>query len=175
MHKILWASVALFGLALQPVQAKQVSVPVNTIDAQGIGAVIGHVVLADTAKGLRITPKLSGLRPGPHGFHIHENGSCAPTQKDGQSVPGLAAGGHYDPSGSKAHRGPYSKDGHLGDLPALSVNGDGTARDAVTAPRLKLKDVKGRAIIIHAGMDNYADTPEPLGGGAARIACGVIP
>jgi Cu-Zn family superoxide dismutase len=45
---------------------------------------------------------------------------------------------------------------------------------AVIAPNLKLADVKGRAIMIHAGGDNYSDQPAPLGGGGARIACGVI-
>jgi Cu-Zn family superoxide dismutase len=33
--------------------------------------------------------------------------------------------------------------------------------------------VKDRALMIHAGADNYSDTPETLGGGGARIACGV--
>jgi Cu-Zn family superoxide dismutase len=28
--------------------------------------------------------------------------------------------------------------------------------------------------MIHAGSDNYSDSPKPLGGGGARIACGVI-
>ena len=28
--------------------------------------------------------------------------------------------------------------------------------------------------MIHAGGDNYSDQPQPLGGGGARIACGVI-
>ena len=27
---------------------------------------------------------------------------------------------------------------------------------------------------VHAGGDNYSDQPAPLGGGGARIACGVI-
>jgi Cu-Zn family superoxide dismutase len=34
--------------------------------------------------------------------------------------------------------------------------------------------VKGKALMIHAGGDNYADQPKPLGGGGDRIACGVI-
>jgi Cu-Zn family superoxide dismutase len=46
--------------------------------------------------------------------------------------------------------------------------------NAVIARRLKLADVKGRAIMIHAGGDNYSDQPAPLGGGGARIACGVV-
>jgi len=64
--------------------------------------------------------------------------------------------------------------GHLGDLPALKVAADGTAKVTVVAPRLKLADVQGRAIMVHAGGDNYSDSPKPLGGGGDRIACGVI-
>jgi Cu-Zn family superoxide dismutase len=44
----------------------------------------------------------------------------------------------------------------------------------VTAPQLKLADVRGRSLMIHEGGDNYSDTPEN-GGGAGRIACGVVP
>jgi Cu-Zn family superoxide dismutase len=28
--------------------------------------------------------------------------------------------------------------------------------------------------MIHEGGDNYSDKPKPLGGGGARIACGVV-
>ncbi len=62
----------------------------------------------------------------------------------------------------------------MGDLPALVVDNNGVATTAVIAPRLKLADIQGRAIMIHAGGDNYSDSPLPLGGGGARIACGVI-
>jgi Cu-Zn family superoxide dismutase len=44
----------------------------------------------------------------------------------------------------------------------------------VTAARLKLDDVSGRALVIHEGGDNYTDSPEN-GGGKGRIACGVVP
>jgi len=39
---------------------------------------------------------------------------------------------------------------------------------------LKMADLKGRALMIHTGGDNYADQPAPLGGGGVRWACGVI-
>jgi Cu-Zn family superoxide dismutase len=41
-------------------------------------------------------------------------------------------------------------------------------------PHLTVADVKGRSIMIHGGGDNYSDQPAPLGGGGARIACGVV-
>ncbi|ECC8833808.1 superoxide dismutase [Cu-Zn] SodC2, partial [Salmonella enterica subsp. salamae] len=71
--------------------------------------------------------------------------------------------------------GPYNPEGHLGDLPALYVNHEGNADYPVLAPRLKsISQVKGHAIMIHAGGDNHEDHPNPLGGGGARIACGII-
>ena len=88
-------------------------------------------------------------------------------------MPALAAGGHNDPAGAKRHGAPWG-DGHQGDLPALNVDATGNANLPVLAPRVKMADLKGRSLMIHAGGDNYADLPDPLGGGGARIACGVI-
>jgi len=34
--------------------------------------------------------------------------------------------------------------------------------------------MRGRAFVIHEGGDNFSDQPKPLGGGGARIACGVL-
>lgn len=161
----------LMFLAL-PAYAGQV-VTLSTLTAQGTGPAIGSIFLEDTPHGLLLTPDLTGLPPGLHGFHVHQNGSCAPAEKNGMMVPGLAAGGHYDPTGTGDHLGPYGT-GHLGDLPSLYVTPAGTATLPLLAPRLTLKNVRGHALIIHAGEDNFRDTPAPLGGGGARIACGVV-
>ena len=46
---------------------------------------------------------------------------------------------------------------------------------SVLAPRIKhISEITGHALMIHAGGDNYADLPEKLGGGGARMVCGVI-
>ena len=100
-------------------------------------------------------------------------GSCGSGEKDGQMVQGLAAGGHFDPGKTNSHLGPYAN-GHLGDLPALYVDSSGTAVHPVLAPRIYLYELKGHALMIHQGGDNYADIPKPLGGGGARVACGVV-
>jgi Cu-Zn family superoxide dismutase len=84
----------------------------------------------------------------------------------------MAAGGHYDPANTGKHLGP-SGEGHKGDMPVLTVDASGKATKAVTTSHLTVADVKGRSIMIHAGGDNYSDQPAPLGGGGARIACGV--
>jgi Cu-Zn family superoxide dismutase len=165
--------IAVLSLSAGHVVAAEVSVPMNTVDEQGVVKAIGSIKISESPEGLVFTPSLEGLPAGTRGFHVHENPSCAAKEKDGKMTPALSAGGHYDPKSTKKHEGPKGS-GHLGDLPALLVGADGTAADSVLAPRLKIDDVKGRALIIHAGGDNYSDDPEPLGGGKARIACGVI-
>ena len=153
--------------------AETITVTVNLTDTEGIGEKIGIVTLEDTEYGMLLTPNLVKLTPGIHGFHVHENPDCNPGEKDGKTVPGLAAGGHFDPDNSGVHEGPYGN-GHLGDLPPLFVSEDGIAQTPVLAPRLKTDDVQGRSLMIHMMGDNFADDPQPLGGGGARLACGVI-
>jgi len=63
---------------------------------------------------------------------------------------------------------------YLGDLPPLLADADGRSTLPVLAPRLKPADVKGRSLMVHAGGDNYADQPDPLGGGGPRVAWGVV-
>jgi superoxide dismutase, Cu-Zn family len=154
--------------------AASATATINSISATGVGWVLGTMTFMDSAQGLVITPKLSGLPPGEHGFHIHDKGDCGPGMNQGKPAAGFAAGGHYDPAHTKKHLGPLSTAGHRGDLPVLAVDGSGNATEAVTAPHLTVEQVRGRSIMIHAGGDNYSDTPAPLGGGGARIACGVI-
>ena len=150
-----------------------VVVPMNLADEKGAAASIGEVSVAESKYGLVFTPALKGLAPGLHGFHLHQNPSCGVTEKDGKPVPAGAAGGHYDPAGANVHGTPWGE-GHLGDLPALYVDAGGVATQPVLAPRLKIGDLKGRSLMIHMGGDNHADHPAPLGGGGARMACGVI-
>jgi Cu-Zn family superoxide dismutase len=166
LYPLLLLAVPSFALA-------DITIPMNLVDAQGSSTAIGSVTVSESPYGLVFTPALSGLAPGLHGFHVHENPSCAPKDKDGKPVPALAAGGHFDPAGSKRHAAPWS-DGHLGDLPALYVDASGNASNPVLAPRLKMADLKGRSLMVHAGGDNHADHPAPLGGGGPRVACGVI-
>jgi superoxide dismutase, Cu-Zn family len=152
-----------------------VQATVNSIDANGVGRSIGTVTFKDTKWGLLVTPELSGLPAGVHGFHIHDKAACGPAEHEGKMAAGFAAGGHYDPEHTNKHLGPYSGNGHEGDLPPLIVNADGKATLPVLAPRLMVANVRGHSIVIHAGRDNYSDEPAPLGGGGARVACGVIP
>jgi len=155
-------------------QAEEVvKVQMSLVDARGEGRPIGTISASQSPYGVILTPDLSGLAPGVHGFHVHQNPACGPKEQEGKMVPALAAGGHYDPTNTGRHEGPYGN-GHLGDLPAIFVTPDGKATYPVMAPRLKLSDLKGRSLMIHEGGDTHADHPQKLGGGGARLACGVV-
>lgn len=156
-----------------PEDMSKYTVNMRAISASGEGAARGTVTIEQTPYGVVFTPALTGLEPGVHGFHVHEKGSCASALKDGKPSAAEAAGGHYDPDASKAHGLPWGN-GHRGDLPALVVEGSGNASQPLLAPRLKLAELKGRALMIHAGGDNHADHPAPSGGGGPRMVCGVI-
>jgi Cu-Zn family superoxide dismutase len=169
---------AVWGLLLVSAPAwakagKSVKVTVNTVTADGVGASIGTITIKEDKDGVTLEPKLKGLTPGEHGFHVHENPSCDPADKDGKKTAAQAAGGHFDPAATKAHKGPGGG-GHKGDLPKLVVSDKGEAKDKINVKGLTLADFQGHAIMIHEGGDNYSDTPKPLGGGGARIACGVV-
>jgi len=173
MQQLTICAASIFIFSASVAGAAEVTVAMNAFKADGGTVAIGTVKFEDTPRGLLIEPNLSGLAEGQHGFHLHENGSCEAQVKDGTPVPGLGAGGHYDPGKTGKHLGPDGA-GHLGDLPVLYVNAAGNTDRTAYAPRLKTSDLNGRAVVIHAGGDTYSDEPAPLGGGGARVACGVV-
>ena len=141
----------------------------HRLSPEGVGRKVGYVRLFDRPDGLVLQAQLKGLSPGPHGFHVHEFGSLEP--KDGKA--GGMAGQHYDPDNTGQHLGPY-RNGHAGDLPFLVADSAGICAEEVVAPRLRLREVKNRALILHSGGDNYADYPLKNGGGKSRILGGII-
>ncbi|BBA35603.1 superoxide dismutase [Cu-Zn] [Methylocaldum marinum] len=168
MQKFAWMAAGAALILCSVADAEEIRVEMNKIDQTGVGESIGSIVATDTAAGLKLAPDLKGLPSGPHGFHVHEFPDCGVKEKDGKAVPGLAASGHFDPDKSAKHAGPEG-DGHAGDLPVLKVASDGTAKEAVTAKRLRLADLEKRSLMIHAEDDNYSDKP-----GGARMACGAV-
>jgi Cu-Zn family superoxide dismutase len=173
MKTIPTATVVLLALGSSAYAAKSLKVTMNAISPDGVGKAIGTITIKEGKDGVTLTPKLKDLAPGEHGFHVHEKPSCDPADKEGKKTAGQSAGGHFDPAGTKVHKGPGGG-GHKGDLPKLVVSDKGEAKDKLEVKGLTLADFQGRSLMIHEGGDNYSDTPKPLGGGGARVACGVV-
>jgi superoxide dismutase, Cu-Zn family len=135
------------------------------------GARVGVATFSTIDGGAHLGVSVSGLTPGPHGIHIHEQGAC--TRPDFTS-----AGAHLDPDhrqhGLENPAGP-----HAGDLPNLLVEADGSA-DTIFAvsPALLgrgeglLFRAGGTAVVVHAERDDQRT--DPSGGSGARVACGVV-
>jgi Cu-Zn family superoxide dismutase len=157
-----------------PALAADLTVTMRKATQDGTGYALGTVTItADATTGTSFKLNLRGLPPGPHGFHVHENANCSPTMLFGVRIPAGAAGDHLDPDNTGVHQGSMGQ-GHLGDLPVLVVEADGTAKRTLVAPRIKNTDIlKGHALIIHLGGDDYSDSPA-RGGGGGRFACSLV-
>ncbi|QIS23167.1 superoxide dismutase[Cu-Zn] [Nocardia terpenica] len=150
------------------------------------GAEVGTATVAKQGNHLEITVDAHGLKPGFHGLHFHSVGKCEPNSVAPTGGPAgdfLSAGGHLQVGGSTAH--PAS-----GDLTSLEVRQDGTAHLVTTTDSVTLDDLKGRALMIHAGADNFGNIPSrytqangttgpdaetmATGDAGARVACGVV-
>lgn len=156
-------------------KAQDTKVKMFKVSESGINEEIGLITLQETTEGILFTPNLKNLPAGERGFHIHSNPSCEVSLDDKNNiVPAGKAGSHYDPDLTNQHLGPQ-KHGHKGDLPKLLVNKEGIANTPILFTKYKkLTDINNLSLIIHEGSDNYEDTPQKLGGGGKRIACGII-
>src|SRR4051812_13269445 len=114
-----------------------------------------------------VVANLTGLKPGQHGFHIHEKGDC--------SAPDFSsAGGHFNPTGAK-HGAPTDPEHHLGDFGNVEANQKGEVRFERVVNWLTFKGTNsfvGRAIVVHDKPDDLKS--QPAGNAGARVACGVI-
>ena len=141
-----------------------------TLAELGGSGVAGTVDFKAVDGGVEITATISGLPPGmKHGFHIHEKGDCS-------AADGTSAGGHLNPEGVD-HGAPGDDPSHAGDLGNLNADDAGAASYSFVSSKLSLgdggpADVVGRAVIVHAGVDDLMT--QPTGDAGGRIACAVI-
>ena len=129
---------------------------------------------------------VQGLKPGKHGFHIHEAGDLTHSCK--------SACAHFNPY-NKNHGGPNDSDRHVGDLGNILVNEYGCiVNNKFSDKKIKLKGLNsiiGRSVVIHEDGDDLGiggidiTTGEIInkkiyneslktGNAGKRIACGVI-
>lgn len=132
---------------------------------------IGSAVLTETSEGVEIALTVEGLSPGFHAIHIHEYGECEPPDFE-------SAGSHYNPKGDK-HGLLHPEGSHMGDLPNILVEDDGTADVELFVEEVSLSEGEfsllaesGTSIVIHEDADDGMS--QPAGDGGKRIACGEI-
>ena len=132
----------------------------------------GIVYFLPMDSGTQVYAYVTGLPPytpgnantppiGPHGFHIHSGGSCAPGDP---ANPFQDTGDHWNPTNQ-----PHGN--HAGDFPPLFSN-DGVAFLSFYTDKFTPTEVVGKTIIIHENPDDFRT--QPSGNSGKRLACGVI-
>lgn len=144
-----------------PLSAQAVMKPAQKQKAKGV---VHFTQSGDTVK---VEAMLEGLKPGPHGFHIHEKGDC--------SAPDFSsAGGHFNP-GNKQHGSHEAAEKHIGDMGNITADAKGKAKITLELSKATIggaEGILGKAVIVHEKADDFKT--QPTGNSGGRVACGVI-
>lgn len=155
---------AAAGMAMAaPLGFKAIAVLVSGNDS----GVSGTVTFEQVADGVRVVADVKGLKPGAHGFHVHQKGDLSKADL-------TSTGGHFNPAGHD-HAGPMATMRHVGDLGNLVADASGHATADFVDHQLALAgdhSIVGRGVIVHAGEDDLKT--QPTGNAGGRVAGGVI-
>uniref|UniRef100_A0A7R9JFC0 Superoxide dismutase [Cu-Zn] n=1 Tax=Timema californicum TaxID=61474 RepID=A0A7R9JFC0_TIMCA len=173
MRLFLLLLLVAFVAAEYPLCPQERRAQVFLSDPQGMSPVVGSVIFTQTEGGpVTVAGTIQGLRPGRHGFHVHEKGDITGGCAD--------AGGHFNPE--KNHHGaPFDGDRHAGDLGNIEAGPDGVAHIHLTDHVISLSGphcILGRAVVVHSDEDDlgkggFSDSLT-TGHAGSRLACGVI-
>jgi len=133
----------------------------------------GYVKFSETPNNnVKIEININGLKPGLHGFHIHEKGNLMDKC--------LSCKGHYNPY-NKNHGGPLYTERHVGVFGNINANSNGEVRTIMYDSMIKLKgkySIIGRSVVVHSDIDDLGrgNNKESLktGNAGSRIDCAVI-
>ncbi|XP_019186980.1 PREDICTED: superoxide dismutase [Cu-Zn], chloroplastic [Ipomoea nil] len=166
------------SLALRAVSApKPLTVVASSKKAvavlKGTSNVEGVVTLTQDGDGpTTVKVRITGLTPGPHGFHLHEYGDTT----NGC----ISTGPHFNPNGL-THGAPEDEVRHAGDLGNILANAEGVAEATIVDSQIPLSgpnSVVGRALVVHELEDDLGKGGHELslstGNAGGRLACGVV-
>jgi len=138
----------------------------------GSGEPVGEAMFIQWDNATWAFAYASNLTVGPHGIHVHANGSCDPTPATNTTaaVPAGGAGGHFNPTNATHGQ-------HAGDLGNLVAGADGVGTLTILAPGLSLDPaspnyVGDRSVVVHAKADD--GVTDPSGNSGARVLCGIV-
>lgn len=140
------------------------------IESKNESGISGTVTFTEIDGEVLMKAKIKGLKPGDHAIHIHAVGDCS-------SADGSSASGHWNPTNTdhgKWGTAPF----HIGDIGNIEADADGNGTFTRETDLWCIDcddatyDIVGKAIIIHAGPDDFSS--QPAGAAGDRIGCGEI-
>jgi Cu-Zn family superoxide dismutase len=144
------------SIMLSPKSDSNVEGTINFTEKNGMVTMVGTI---------------TGLEEGEHAIHIHQTADCS-------SADGTSAGGHWNPTGQPHGAWGDASGYHKGDIGNFNVNANGRGEVTMTTDEWCIgcdddtKDILGKAIIVHIGVDDL--TSQPSGAAGARVACAGI-
>lgn len=134
--------------------------------------VSGTVTFTQENGSVTMVAEMEGLTEGIHAIHIHEKADCS-------SSDGKSAGGHWNPTAEAHGKWGAAEGYHKGDIGNFTAGADGKGSITFTTDEWcigcgdETKDILGKAVIVHAGTDDY--TTQPTGDAGGRVSCvGII-
>jgi Cu-Zn family superoxide dismutase len=159
-------SLAIFcGLAALA-HAQEATKATVRLEPKSGSSVTGLITFTKTGSEVHLVGDIENLKPGKHGFHIHEKGDCSAPDAS-------SAGGHFNPT-HQHHGGPATPERHVGDLGNIEPDTSGKVHFDWTG-KMSLSDadsIIGKSVVVHEKEDDLKT--DPAGNSGARVACGVI-
>lgn len=142
-----------------------------SLESKSASNATGNIVFTQEEGIVTMIAVLSGATPGEHAIHIHEKADCSADD-------GTSSGGHWNPTAESHGKWGDVNGYHKGDIGNFTANDKGHATITKITDEWCIgcgddtKDILGKAIIVHQGVDDF--TSQPSGAAGARISCGGI-
>src|SRR5919108_2230935 len=134
-------------------QAQEITKATVKLEPKSGSNVTGTITFTKTGDQVHVVGDIENLKPGKHGFHIHEKGDC--------SAPDAAsAGGHFNPT-QQHHGGTTGLERHAGDLGNITADASGKAHlDWKGKLSLSGNDsIVGKSVVVHEKEDDLKTDP----------------
>lgn len=149
-------------------EVKEITVPLEPKSESDLG---GEVTFTQENGEVTMEATITGLAEGQHAIHIHQKADCS-------AEDGTSAGGHWNPTNEKHGKWGDAEGYHKGDIGNFEVDANGEGTVSMTTDEWCIdcdddnKNIVGKAIIVHDGVDDF--TSQPSGAAGTRVGCGVI-
>lgn len=153
------------------VQKKETKYVSFALESKSESTATGKGEFRETEGLVTLEVKLSGLTPGTHAIHIHEKADCS-------SPDGKSTGGHWNPTHEQHGKWGATEGYHKGDIGNIVADEKGEAKITMQTDEWCIgcddekKDIIGKAIIVHQGVDDFVT--QPTGDAGGRVSCGGI-
>jgi len=151
--------------------AQKVEVIKFALEPKSDSKVSGTVTFTQENGIVTMVAEMEGLTEGTHAIHIHEKADCS-------SPDGKSTGGHWNPTMQPHGKWGDEEGYHKGDIGNFTADASGKGSITFSTDQWcigcsdETKDILGKAVIVHAGTDDYIT--QPTGDAGGRVSCAGI-